>query len=407
MGATFLAVGLFASSLTENQIVAAIVTFGVLLMFWVLGWSGGRSPAGRSARVLTHLSILEHNDSFAKGVLDTKDIIYYVNFTCHRPVPHAALARGAPVGGLMRRSGLGLLSRDRPAGRGGDPALRAAGLAIASVVAAGDRRPRAGGGLARPPGRLGARSALGGRTVRYGFNTAVMVLLVLGIIGVVEALSYRHNARLDLTENRRHSLSPQTIQLLGGFKTEVNAVAFYRGDQPGKRVAEDLFKQYARYAGDKFTWKSVDPDREPALARRYGVEAYGTIVLETKGAAGEGAGRRPEEKLTNGLVKVTREGKRVVYVTQGHGEPEITNTERTGFSEAKGALEQGQLRGQAAVAGPAGQGAGRRARSSSSPAPGTISSRRRSTRSTRTSAAAASCWSWSTRRSRRRARRSP
>ena len=47
--AMFLAVGLFASSLTENQIVAAIVTFGVLLMFWIIGWSGGvrGRPHGR------------------------------------------------------------------------------------------------------------------------------------------------------------------------------------------------------------------------------------------------------------------------------------------------------------------------------------------------------------------------
>jgi gliding motility-associatede transport system auxiliary component len=47
-----------------------------------------------------------------------------------------------------------------------------------------------------------------------------------------------------------------------------------------------------------------------------------------------------EEKLTNGLVKLTREGKRVVYVLQGHGEHELGNTERQGFSEAKGALER-------------------------------------------------------------------
>ena len=80
MGATFLAVGVFASSLTENQIVASITTFGVLLIFWVIGWSAdyAGSPWGR---VLTHLSLLEHFDSFAKGVLDTKDIIYYVDFT--------------------------------------------------------------------------------------------------------------------------------------------------------------------------------------------------------------------------------------------------------------------------------------------------------------------------------------
>src|SRR4029079_18744317 len=69
MGAMFLAVGLFASSLTENQIVAAVVTFGVLLIFWIIGWVA-EFATGPMGAVLTHLSILEHNDTFAKGVLD-------------------------------------------------------------------------------------------------------------------------------------------------------------------------------------------------------------------------------------------------------------------------------------------------------------------------------------------------
>jgi ABC-type uncharacterized transport system involved in gliding motility auxiliary subunit len=183
------------------------------------------------------------------------------------------------------------------------------------------------------------RGVLGRRTTRYGLNTAVMVLLLVGIIGFVEAVSYRHNARLDLTENKRHSLSPQTIQLLKGLKTDVNAVAFFRSDQPGKRVAEDLFKQYARYAGGKLTWRVVDPDREPGMARRYGVESYGTVVLETKERS-EKVTDAEEEKLTNGLVKLTRQGKRVVYVIQGHGEHELTNTDRQGLSEAKTAMER-------------------------------------------------------------------
>jgi ABC-2 type transport system permease protein len=80
MGAAFLAVGLFASALTENQIVAAVITFGVLLMFWVIGWSADYA-GGAFGRVLAHLSILEHNESFSRGVLDTKDVIYYLNFT--------------------------------------------------------------------------------------------------------------------------------------------------------------------------------------------------------------------------------------------------------------------------------------------------------------------------------------
>jgi ABC-type uncharacterized transport system involved in gliding motility auxiliary subunit len=104
-------------------------------------------------------------------------------------------------------------------------------------------------------------------------------------------------------------------------------------------VAEDLLKQYARYANGKFTWKVVDPDREPALARRYAIEAYGTVVLETK-TKSEKVSDADEEKLTNGLVKVTREGKRTVYVLQGHGEHELNNAERGGFTEAKAALER-------------------------------------------------------------------
>jgi ABC-type uncharacterized transport system involved in gliding motility auxiliary subunit len=184
------------------------------------------------------------------------------------------------------------------------------------------------------------KATLSARSVRYGANTAVAVVLVFGVIGVVEALSYRHNARLDLTENRRHSLSSQTIQTLKGLKAKVSAVAFYRSDQPGKRLIEDLFKQYARYAGDNFTWKVVDPDREPTLARALGVENYGTTVLEAKGRTEKVQDADQEDKLTNGLVKVLREGKRVVYVVQGHGEPDLGNTDRPGFSEVKSALEK-------------------------------------------------------------------
>ncbi|PYM49525.1 MAG: ABC transporter permease [Candidatus Rokuibacteriota bacterium] len=79
MGSTFIAVGLFASSLTENQIVASITTFGILLILWIIGWSADY-VGGAWGKVLQHLSILEHNDNFAKGVLDTKDVLYYANF---------------------------------------------------------------------------------------------------------------------------------------------------------------------------------------------------------------------------------------------------------------------------------------------------------------------------------------
>jgi ABC-2 type transport system permease protein len=79
-GAAFIAIGILVSSLTENQIVAAVATFGTLLFFWVISWAS-EAAGGTLGRILSHLSITEHFDSFAKGVIDSKDVIYYLNLT--------------------------------------------------------------------------------------------------------------------------------------------------------------------------------------------------------------------------------------------------------------------------------------------------------------------------------------
>ena len=79
MGASFLSIGLLISSLTKNQIVAGIATFAVVLMLWVINWMG--SFVGPTAQaVLGHLSITDHLDDFARGVLDTKHFVYYLSF---------------------------------------------------------------------------------------------------------------------------------------------------------------------------------------------------------------------------------------------------------------------------------------------------------------------------------------
>lgn len=73
-----LAIGTFISSLTRNQIIAGAATFGVCLLLWVLEWVSGYETA-TWARVLAYLSVLTHFDSFAKGVLYTKDAIFYAS----------------------------------------------------------------------------------------------------------------------------------------------------------------------------------------------------------------------------------------------------------------------------------------------------------------------------------------
>jgi len=188
-----------------------------------------------------------------------------------------------------------------------------------------------------------ARTAMGTRTARYGAGAAVMALLALGIVVAANAISLRHSVRWDFTENKRNSVSPQTIQVLRTLKAPVSAIAFFRSDTPGKKTAEDLLTQYATYSRGKFTWRLEDTDRAPALARQYGVESYGTVVLEG-GPAGQTRTEKvqdaEEEKLTNAIVKITRAGKRVIYVLKGHGEREIGSTDRAGFSQAKEQMEK-------------------------------------------------------------------
>jgi ABC-2 type transport system permease protein len=79
LGGCFISVGMLISSFTRNQIVAGMLTFGVFLLLWVIDWIGSfAGPTGE--QILTYLSITQHFDDFAKGVIDTKHLIYYVSF---------------------------------------------------------------------------------------------------------------------------------------------------------------------------------------------------------------------------------------------------------------------------------------------------------------------------------------
>jgi ABC-2 type transport system permease protein len=92
LGGLFLAVGVLASALTENQIVAAFLSFGLLLVVWLLGGLGsllGDTPLGNA---VSYLSFIEHFDRLVRGLVDTKDLVYYLSgliltlFLTHRVV---------------------------------------------------------------------------------------------------------------------------------------------------------------------------------------------------------------------------------------------------------------------------------------------------------------------------------
>jgi ABC-2 type transport system permease protein len=76
-GSAFLAVGLWASSLTENQIVAAVISFIVLLTFW-LSDNLGQALGGTVGQIIGYLSLVNHIQGFAQGIVDSKDVVFYL-----------------------------------------------------------------------------------------------------------------------------------------------------------------------------------------------------------------------------------------------------------------------------------------------------------------------------------------
>jgi ABC-2 type transport system permease protein len=91
LGTSFLTIGLLTSSLTENQIVAAVSCLVSLLLLYVIGWPAQTANPAIGA-VLRHLSVVEHFSELVKGVIDTKDLVYFVSvmvvalFLTHRSV---------------------------------------------------------------------------------------------------------------------------------------------------------------------------------------------------------------------------------------------------------------------------------------------------------------------------------
>lgn len=73
---SFAAIGLYLSSLTDNQTIAAVSTFGALLMLWIIDWVG--ETLIDSQNVAAYLSIMQHHQSMLEGVFDSSDLAYYL-----------------------------------------------------------------------------------------------------------------------------------------------------------------------------------------------------------------------------------------------------------------------------------------------------------------------------------------
>lgn len=182
--------------------------------------------------------------------------------------------------------------------------------------------------------------AVGGRQLRHGGNSAVLILVVIGILAGVNYIAYRRPLKKDLTKGQRHSLSDQTVRLVGGLSEDVRIVYFQRpGDQT--TGGEARIRQYEALS-PRLRAEFVDPVERPARAREYDVRGPWPIAVLERGARRERAASDSEQDLTNALVKVTRDGQKAVCFVDGEGERDIDDGGDLGYTGAREALAKSQ-----------------------------------------------------------------
>lgn len=182
-------------------------------------------------------------------------------------------------------------------------------------------------------------SIVGSRTTRYGLNAVVYSLGFIGLLVAVNYLASRHHRRLDLTEEGAFSLSSQSVAVVKNLDKPLKLYGFYEGGQDAR--ARSLYESYA-YASPKVSFELVDPDKHPELAEQYKVSVMGTTHIQYGGDQGQGTNvtELSEENLTNGIIRVTKGGKKVVYFLDGEGEGDPDDTEHpSGMGSLRQALE--------------------------------------------------------------------
>jgi len=172
-------------------------------------------------------------------------------------------------------------------------------------------------------------------------NVIKLVVGTLGCFGLLlalQAILTNHNRRVDLTPEKKFTLSPRTEQVVKHLTKDVQALAFINSDRPENFFVEDMLWRMGNLS-KHFHYTVVDMNRNPALARQYHAQQYGTLVFEADGKQKGVLLSSGESAVTSTLMHVTRNKERVIYFLTGHGEGSLSDEEpHSGYSKLRGSI---------------------------------------------------------------------
>lgn len=181
------------------------------------------------------------------------------------------------------------------------------------------------------------KQAMTSRTGRYGGLAFGTLILVVGILVLANFLSYRHHQRWDLSEDQMNALSDQTVKIINNLEEDIRLVGFFTSEAEATRFQE-MAQEY-NFASSRVHFEIVDPQKEPSKVAQYQITRDSQVVV-AGGARQEVIDDYSEEKLTNAIIKVTREEQKVVYFLTGHGERLLDDQDSEGYSIAREEIEK-------------------------------------------------------------------
>lgn len=182
------------------------------------------------------------------------------------------------------------------------------------------------------------RGLVGQRSTRYGAGAALYTALFVLLIAGINYLGHRHHHRWDVTEGGVYTLAPQTKKVVESLTSPVTLTAFTEGGvNPG---LQSLLDSYRYVNPGQVQTRMVDPDKEPALVDQMKITTAPSVHLQY-GNESFVVTQPSEETITNGLIRVSRSAKKVVYFVEGFGQA-LTSADEDprGYSAAKLALQQ-------------------------------------------------------------------
>ena len=183
------------------------------------------------------------------------------------------------------------------------------------------------------------RRFLSGRQARFGSNALILGGAFFGVLVVVNVVAASNPQRIDLTEDKEHSLQSETVLLLSGLSEPVSIIGFYTPDRSGSRdLIRPILDEYSSKSDGRVSYEFIDPRANPLAADVYGITRDGSMAV-TLGDSRHVVEFPSETEITSAIVRLSNPENRTVYFLTGHGEHQLDDPGEHGLAQFMQALE--------------------------------------------------------------------